>query len=225
MENCELFLNALTKSPQNLPSTDDECRVGILWECSLHWVFKLKWGGKSYRIPIKNKKLIKTVEPHGVVMFHLLELCEQCHPFQKYGYTSSLNWFWCIIRFDLISQSYSHKRSKTDKVSDGRDEIKKLRKGENPFSKSDEPHLWRLMEQSKHMMPSNKYSAFAPKYWEPFIKSYCTWLSAIESPDWKSVILAESSIRYRPGRGRGTIKIDLLKNVNLESLPDKDSSP
>lgn len=210
MENSELFLNALTKAPKILPSTDDECRVGILWECSLHWVYKLKWGGKDYRIPIKKKKLIKALEPHGTVVFHLLKLSEQCHSFQKYGYTSSLDWFHHII-YDLISQSYSHKRPKTDKVSDGRDEVKKLREAKNPFSESDEPHLWRLIEQSTAMMSSKKKVAFLPNYWEPFIKSYCTWLSAIESPDWKSVILAEGSIRYRPNRGKGTIKINLLK--------------
>jgi len=220
MENAELLLNALTKAPRILPSTDDECRAGLLWECSLHWVYKLKWGGKRYRIPM-NKKLVKVVKPHGTAMFHVLKLCEECHPFQKYGYTSMLDWFNHIIYFDLIPQSYLHAHPKTKRVSDGRDEVKKLRKRENPFSESDEPHLWKLIEQSIAMMQPKKTVAFSSKYWEPFIKSYCTWLSAMGSPDWKSVIVTEGSIRYRPDRGNGTIKINLLKNANLESLPDK----
>lgn len=175
----------------------------------MYWVFKLKWGGRKYKIPIGSKKLIRAVEPHGTAMYRILELSEQCHSFQKYGYTSGLNWFCHIIHIDLIPKSYQHTRSKTKRVSSGRDEIKKLRKRQNPFLECDEPHLWRLIEQAIKMMPPNLTVPFAPNYWEPFIKSYAAWLSAIESPEWKTVIVDGNSIRCRPDRGNGTIKISL----------------
>ncbi len=225
MENAESFLNAIKEAPRILAPTADKWRGGLLWECSIYWVYKLKWGGKRYRIPIRNKKLIKAVKPHGTVMFRILNLCEQCHPFQKYGYASGLNWFCHIVHIDLIPQSFSHTRPKTDRVSDGRDQTKKLRKKENPFSESDELHLWRATQQSIKMMRlGSRESVFSDDYWLPFIKSYTEWLSALESPEWKSVMLEEPEEKYfkiRPGRGNGTIKIDPFKNANLEALPDK----
>lgn len=221
MENAEAFLDAIKTAPRILPSTADEWRGGILWECSLHWVFKLKWGGKRYRIPINNRKLIKVVEPHGTAMYRMLSLCEQCHSFQKYGYSSGLDWFCHIIHIDLIPQTYSHTRPKTKRVSDGRDEIKKLKKKQNPFTETDEPHLWRITQQSIQMMPPKVVVPFSLNYWEPFVKAYSTWLSGIESPDWKSVIVENDYIRIRPDRGNGTIKIDPCKNTNLKPLPDK----
>lgn len=220
MENSESFLNAIKEAPRILALSADEWRGGLLWECSMYWVYKLKWGGKRYRIPIENKELIKAVEPHGTAMFWILNLCEQCHPFQEYGYSSGLKWFCHIIHLDLMPLSYSHTRPKTDRVSDGRDEIKKLRKGENPFVESDEPHLWRVVEQSTRQAESE---LFEQNYWRPFIKSYSTWLSCIESPNWKSVIVDGNAIRYRPDRGNGTIKIDLCKKSNLKPLPGKGS--
>lgn len=222
MEKDKSFLNAIKEAPRILPTTADEWRGGLLWECSIYWVYKLKWGGKRYRIPINNKKLIKAVEPHGTAMFRILNLCEQCHPFQEYGYASGLKWFCHIVHIDLIPQSFSHTQPKTDRVSDGRDQIKKLRKKENPFSESDEPHLWRSIEQSiKMMRPGSQEKVFPEDYWRPFIKSYSKWLSTIESPEWKSVIVEGNYFKIRPDRGNGTIKIDPCKNANLEALSDK----
>ena len=217
MEHAESFLNALTKAPRILAATTDEWRGGILWECSIHWVYKLKWGGKRYRIPFK-KKVVDAVKPHGEAMFRIFNLCEQCHPFQKYGYASGLNWFCHVVHIDLIPQSYSHARPKTDRVSDGRDEIKKLRERENPFSENDELHLWRVVDCSIKKMQAEPGLLFETDYWRPFVKGYTVWLSALESPDWKSVEVDGDAIRYRPGRGHGTIKIDVYKDANQEKV-------
>jgi hypothetical protein len=213
MDNPETFFRALKEVDRVSTSAIDNWRGGILWEISLHWVYKLKWGGKGYKIPFK-KNLASVVELHGTAMFRLLNLCEQCHPFQKYGYESGLAWFFWIINTDLIPQSYAHNRTKTDRVSSGWQEISTLKENRNPFDLETERHLWRVIEQSTKMTNTPK---FEEDYWKPFIAAYSRWISALKSPDWKTVVLDGDDIRIKPGRGKGTIKL----TQNLKSLPHK----
>lgn len=209
MDNAELFRERLIHAERVLTTSTDNWRGGILWEISLHWVYKLKWGGAKYKIPFK-RNLVKIVQPHGIVMFRILSLCEQCYSFQKYGYESGLAWFFWIINHDLMPESYKHSRTKTERVSSGRQEISVLKENNNPFDPKTELHLWRVIELSTKM---NRSPNFEKEYWRPFITNYSKWISALKSPEWKTVLLdGDGEIMYRPGRGKGTIKISPCKN-------------
>lgn len=72
------------------------------WLLILHWVIKKKWISK-HKIPVK-RAVANLYEPAGLLWFHFLELCIQCHSLHSDGnYRNAAEWFGFLIKERKLS--------------------------------------------------------------------------------------------------------------------------
>ncbi len=117
------------------------------WECSFHWLYKLKWKHK-HKIPSFGDVCTEVSEPVGWLLWSLLELCEEVH---RRHCVETKNYNHASDRFPLICQEILC-RYFFDEKSQGlqklRKDLKALKNSEeefqNPYSTEENLHLHRL---------------------------------------------------------------------------------
>jgi hypothetical protein len=181
-------------------------RVEIIWQVTLHWVFKLKWFSK-HKIPY-SRKLTNVCKPFGELVFRYLELCIQCHAMKPIGsipYGNASDWFVKLVRETQLNAFFSNDSpGKVQRLKERRKQLDLLKEGENPFSSESYPHLHRLIEACRSLLISDQ---FENDYWKPFLKAYSAWITMFESKDWTTSYEEDEKFYIRMGQGKGRLRV------------------
>jgi len=118
-------------------------RAQAYWECSFHWLYKLKWN-RSHKIPFGNE-CIKQSETMGWLLWSLLELCKEVHLYpcvETKNYNHASDWF-SLISQEIPDRFFFNRKSQY--LRRLREDLKKLKDGKNPYSIEENLHFHRLV--------------------------------------------------------------------------------
>lgn len=178
---------------------------------ALHQVYRQHWDSK-HKFPCRLKKLERqAIEIYGNYWWEVLKLCERLHSHQNFGepYVNAAWWFLrLILEYRHIKANSDSNVSKTDLADLITEELKQLRKGDNPYSTDFEPHRARLIDAAQSLANSDQFNRYN---WQPFLRAYAAWRDDLrENPSWYAVVKDKNGKYYNQGRGR--VKILTLCN-------------
>ncbi|MHC5771321.1 MAG: hypothetical protein ACYTXI_38320 [Nostoc sp.] len=195
----------------NPPSTIEDIlssSIELIFHLGAHWLVQKKWSTK-HKIPAP-KQISNVAEPLGKLLFHLLELCAQCHLAASAAninlrHKNAWNWFVTIfweIKGASLSKIETEEIGKAESIQTHRQKIiKPLEKGVNPISSIAQPNLKSLLDVAQSLAKSS--NTFDRDYWKPFLKEYKKWVTHCDRE--KNIIrinLDANGIYYHSGRGR-----------------------
>ena len=194
--------------------------VSTGWRTSLYWVFKLKWTGTKIKKPDDiTRDVIKAYEAHGRLMYSVLLLCEEAHPFRSKDweeYDSWLDWFISIVA-EAVKESHNlQEKSKTRKLQEQRECLKLLHDFINPYDDETEPHFWRLIETWTTKLA--KIPNLEKQYWNPFKRCLSKWITERSSTRWGCLFeeKTESQLTLKSTQGRGHRYLNLAHTVTIK---------
>lgn len=200
------------------------------WLLILHWVIKKKWISK-HKIPVK-RALANLYEPAGLLWFHFLELCIQCHSLHSDGnYRNAAEWFGFLIKerkLSILEYIFIQEQKEADD--------KNRKQGVRPLNKNTQ-QTHRVIATSKvEFIDKNQYiskclrkeinpfdpnhdthhyrliqaclelshrsDTFRQKFWKDFLGSYSAFIESFRNPDISFTYIEKGVYRTRNGRGK-----------------------
>jgi hypothetical protein len=197
-----------------------------IWLCSCHWLYKLKWN-RQHKIPF-GVKGSKPLEPLGWLLWSLLELCKEVHSYpcnQTKTYSHASEWFGQISH--EIRELYLWNGNKSEILQKLRQDLKKLKACENPYSLEKNPHLYRLVAMSLKLAANPQYPEFEQVYLRSegkkkgrcikhpgFIQALSTWATEVDrNPNLVTYFVKE------PSTGNKVTNPQLIRYHNKSELP------
>jgi len=186
------------------------------WQIITHWVFKKKWNPK-HRIPGRREER-EGWEPFAEIMFRLLELCIQCHalPGQASPYKNGWEWFQQIANewktggmWDALNRDCG----KQDHLLEVKEDLRTLKKEENPCDPKTEKHTHRLIETALHcLQPQSQMPKFRSEYWRPLTKAWELWIKQLKDPESHAIRQEGGKVVLQMGQGKGKRIVSLIEH-------------
>lgn len=221
----------------------ESCSIRYYLACYLA-VYR-RFPAKSMKAALKQmpKFALDTTQPLCEYLGSLLDLCIECHAVESRfsnHYQSASDWFKRVfselLQHELSVSAVYMPGGMTEEVKQMRREIaclKDLDYGSNPYSQSDRPHLWRLMEDARRQ--ANENDRFRDNFFigrqrsrkktefKPFIAAFRELATDMEQ-NWTTSWIEDGRIVRQVGRGRTveylppppSLKV-LMQKVELET--------
>ncbi|MBD2120317.1 hypothetical protein [Trichocoleus sp. FACHB-262] len=190
-------------------------QLQVDWVIGLHYLYQKKWNNR-HKLPIRfQPKTQKIYKLFGEYLYQLVELCTQCHAWQKTPYPNAAHWFFAIaweMHDNSLMPITEHGRSGESKRSwlvTHKSNLKTLKDYGNPCDPEEEPHYYRLIDTARSM--AEQPGEFYRKQWKPFLKAYSEYVNEVaENPMCQVVFEKDEKLRYSSGRGKGSLPLPEL---------------
>ena len=162
------------------------------WECSFHWLYKLKWNRK-HKIPFGDV-CTEVSEPVGWLLWSLLELCKEVHLYscmETKNYNHASEWFSLICQEILDRYFFDGKSQNLQKLRKDLKALKYSRKEfQNPYSTEENLHLHRLATVCRKLATDTEFNKIylrskgikVGRHLTPpgFIQALSTWATELD---------------------------------------------